>query len=48
MSKPGVKVLLVDDDEALRNAVAQGLALRGFNVAAFDNAPAALKALSRR
>lgn len=47
MSKPGAKVLLVDDDEALRNAVTQGLALRGFDVAAFDNAPAALKALTR-
>lgn len=41
------KVLLVDDDEALRSAVAQGLTLRGFDVSAFDNASAALKALSR-
>ena len=47
MNKPRAKVVLVDDDEALRNAVAQGLALRGLDVAAFDNAPAALKALSR-
>lgn len=47
MSRPSPKVLLVDDDEALRNAVAQGLSLRGFNVAAFDNAPAALRALTR-
>jgi two-component system, NtrC family, C4-dicarboxylate transport response regulator DctD len=41
------RILLVDDDEALRVAVAQGLALRGFDVATFDNAPAALKAVSR-
>ncbi len=47
MSAPAGKILLVDDDEALRVAVAQGLALRGFDVAAFDNAPAALKAVSR-
>ncbi|KSB91887.1 Fis family transcriptional regulator [Caulobacter vibrioides] len=47
MSAPAGKILLVDDDDALRGAVAQGLELRGFEVAAFDNAPAALKALSR-
>ncbi|PVM82890.1 sigma-54-dependent transcriptional regulator [Caulobacter endophyticus] len=47
MNAPAGKILLVDDDDALRGAVAQGLELRGFEVAAFDNAPAALKALSR-
>lgn len=47
MSSPAGKILLVDDDDALRGAVAQGLELRGFEVAAFDNAPAALKALTR-
>lgn len=47
MSAPVGKILLVDDDDALRGAVAQGLELRGFEVAAFDNAPSALKALSR-
>ncbi|WP_322786021.1 sigma-54-dependent Fis family transcriptional regulator [Caulobacter segnis] len=47
MSATVNKVLLVDDDEALRSAVAQGLMLRGFDVSAFDNASAALKALSR-
>jgi len=47
MSAPAGKILLVDDDDALRGAVAQGLELRGFEVAAFDSAPAALKALSR-
>ena len=47
MSSPAGKILLVDDDNALRGAVAQGLELRGFEVAAFDNAPAALKTLTR-
>lgn len=46
MTRPAGRVLLVDDDEALRVPVAQGLTLRGFEVAAFDNAPAALKAVS--
>jgi two-component system C4-dicarboxylate transport response regulator DctD len=46
MTSSAGKILLVDDDEALRVAVAQGLTLRGFDVAAFDNAPAALKAVS--
>jgi len=41
------KVLFVDDDDALRTAAVQGLQLTGFEVAAFDNGPAALKALSR-
>jgi two-component system, NtrC family, C4-dicarboxylate transport response regulator DctD len=47
MSAAVGKILLVDDDDALRGAVAQGLELRGFEVSAFDSAPAALKALSR-
>ena len=47
MSSPAGKILLVDDDDALRGAVTQGLELRGFEVAAFDNAPAALKTLTR-
>ncbi|PVM85558.1 Fis family transcriptional regulator [Caulobacter radicis] len=47
MSSPAGKILLVDDDDALRGAVAQGLELRGYEVAAFDNAPAALKTLTR-
>ncbi|MDG2528952.1 sigma-54-dependent transcriptional regulator [Caulobacter endophyticus] len=47
MSSPAGKILLVDDDDALRGAVAQGLELRGFEVQAFDNAPSALKALTR-
>ena len=41
------KVLFIDDDDALRVAAVQGLELAGFEVAAFDNGPAALKALSR-
>lgn len=47
MSAAVGKILLVDDDDALRGAVTQGLELRGFEVSAFDSAPAALKALSR-
>lgn len=41
------RILLVDDDKALRIAVAQGLTLRGFEVTAFDNGHEALKAVSR-
>ncbi len=47
MTEPAGKILFVDDDEALRLATVQGLELSGFEVAAFDNGSAALKALSR-
>ena len=47
MSASAGKVLFIDDDHALRVAAVQGLELAGFEVTAFDNGPAALKALSR-
>jgi len=47
MTASAGKVVFVDDDDALRVAAVQGLELAGFDVAAFDNGPAALKALSR-
>ncbi|TCS16630.1 sigma-54 dependent transcriptional regulator [Caulobacter sp. BK020] len=47
MTAPAGKVLFIDDDDALRAAAVQGLDLAGFEVTAFDNGPAALKALSR-
>jgi two-component system C4-dicarboxylate transport response regulator DctD len=47
MTASAGQVVFVDDDEALRGAVVQGLELAGFEVATFDNGPAALKALSR-
>lgn len=42
-----LNVALVEDDDALRHATSQALALEGADVIAFANAPAALAALSR-
>lgn len=40
-----IRVVLVEDDAALRDATGQSLALEGFEVQAFDHAPPALKAI---
>ena len=42
------KVLLLDDDDDLRGAIAQGLELAGHNVASFSNPEEALAAVSRQ
>ena len=41
-----LKVLLIDDEKAVRDATLQSLMLAGFQVESFDNAPAALMKLS--
>ena len=41
-----LKILLIDDEKAVRDATLQSLMLAGFQVESFDNAPAALMKLS--